>query len=247
MNGQLSRAENRRRIARRRKIKKAIKEAIGSALVGILMGGLLIWAFINDPYEPPEPPEHFGQVEYGGIWWDKEDYEQMMIEREEYLQNEQESEQSFINAVHMVQEQETATEASTSDIIIGSLVWDAEESYMLAKIAMAEAEGEDTEGKALVILVVLNRVWSEGFPDTIEDVIMEPGQFSPVKEGGRYYTTEPDEDCWEALSMVMHGWDESQGATYFTSSREQDTWHSRNLEKLFEHGNHIFYREGPEK
>lgn len=244
MNGQRSRAESRRRMARRRKIKKAVKEAIGSALVGVLLGGLLIWAFINDPYEPPEPPEHFGQVEYGGIWWDKEDYEQMMIEREEYLQNEQESEQAFINAVHMVQEQETATAASTSDIIIGSLDWDAEESYMLAKIAMAEAEGEDTEGKALVILVVLNRVWSEGFPDTIEDVIMEPGQFSPVKEGGRYYTTEPDEDCWAALSMVMHGWDESQGATYFTSSEEQNTWHSRNLTKLFEHGNHTFYKEG---
>lgn len=35
---------------------------------------------------------------------------------------------------------------------------DGEESYLLAKIAMAEAESEDTEGKALVMLVVLNRV-----------------------------------------------------------------------------------------
>ena len=46
-------------------------------------------------------------------------------------------------------------------------------SPRLAKLAMAEAEGEDTEGKALVILVVLNRVQSEGFPDTVEDVILE--------------------------------------------------------------------------
>ena len=50
---------------------------------------------------------------------------------------------------------------------------------------MAEAEGEDTEGKALVILVVLNRVRSEGFPDTVEDVIMEEHngvrQFSVTK------------------------------------------------------------------
>ena len=45
---------------------------------------------------------------------------------------------------------------------------DAEESYLLTKIAMAEAEGEDTEGKALVIMVVLNRVWSDKFPDSIE-------------------------------------------------------------------------------
>ena len=45
-----------------------------------------------------------------------------------------------------------------------SLDWDAEDAYLLAKIAMAEAEGEDTEGKALVIRVVLNRVWSDSFP-----------------------------------------------------------------------------------
>lgn len=48
----------------------------------------------------------------------------------------------------------------------------------LAKIAMAEAEGEDTEGKAQVILVVLNRVWSNDFPDTIEGVITEKNQFT---------------------------------------------------------------------
>ena len=246
MNGQRSRAENRRRIARKRKIKKAVKEVAGSMLIGGLLGGMLIWAFINDPYEPPKPPEHFGQIEYGGVWWDPEDYEQMMIEREQYLKEEQAQEQEFINAVRNVQTQQEAAAETTSQTLIGSRDWDAEESYMLGKIAMAEAEGEDTEGKALVILVVLNRVWSDGFPDSIEEVITEPGQFSPVTEGGRYYTTEPDEDCWAALSMVMHGWDESQGATYFTSSKEQDTWHSRNLTKLFEHGNHTFYKEGQE-
>ncbi|HJB47291.1 MAG TPA: cell wall hydrolase [Candidatus Mediterraneibacter surreyensis] len=170
----------------------------------------------------------------------------MMIEREQYLKEEQAQEQEFINAVRNVQTQQEAAAEMISQTLIGSRDWDAEESYMLAKIAMAEAEGEDTEGKALVILVVLNRVWSDGFPDSIEEVITEPGQFSPVTEGGRYYTTEPDEDCWTALSMVMHGWDESQGATYFTSSEEKDTWHSRNLTKLFEHGNHTFYKEGQE-
>ena len=55
--------------------------------------------------------------------------------------------------------------------MIGSLDFDADEAYMLEKITMAEAEGEDTEGKALVMLVVLNRVWSDEFPGTIEDVI----------------------------------------------------------------------------
>ena len=84
----------------------------GSMLIGGLMGGMLILAFINDPYEPPKPPEHFGQIEYGGVWWDPEDYEQMMIEREQYLKEEQAQEQEFINAVRNVQtQQEAAAEA----------------------------------------------------------------------------------------------------------------------------------------
>lgn len=112
---------------------------------------------------------------------------------------------------------------------------------MLMKLAMAEAEGESIEGKALVMLVVLNRVWSDDFPGTIEAVIFQPKQFSPVEEGGRYYTTEPNEECWEALELVMNGWDESGGALYFESC-EGGSWHSENLEYLFQEGNHKFYR-----
>lgn len=126
--------------------------------------------------------------------------------------------------------------------------WDAEESYLLAKLAMAEAEGEDTEGKALVILVVLNRVQSEGFPDTVEDVILEEQngvhQFSVTQEGGRWYKVEPDEDCYKALELVMlENWDESEGALYF-ESRSDSTWHQNHLQFLFKHGKHYFYKEG---
>ena len=126
--------------------------------------------------------------------------------------------------------------------------WDAEDSYLLARLAMAEAEGEDTEGKALVILVVLNRVRSEEFPDTVEDVILEEHngvcQFSVTQEGGRWYTVEPDEDCYKALELVMlENWDESEGALYF-ESRSDSTWHQNHLQFLFQHGKHFFYKEG---
>lgn len=125
--------------------------------------------------------------------------------------------------------------------MIHSRDWDGEDSEMLMKIAMAEAEGESVEGKALVMLVVLNRVWSDAFPDTIEEVIFQPRQFTPTAPGGRYYTTEPDDGCREALALVMDGWDESGGALYFESGGK-DGWHSRNLEFLFQYGNHKFYR-----
>ena len=135
----------------------------------------------------------------------------------------------------------TQSPAPTYQSLVKSRDWDADESQMLMQIAMAEAEGEDTEGKALVMCVVLNRVWSEGFPDSIEEVIFQPKQFSPVCEGGRYYTTEADADCRAALEMVMNGWDESKGALYFESC-ENSSWHSQNLELLFQHGGHRFYR-----
>ena len=56
--------------------------------------------------------------------------------------------------------------------------WSEEEAYLLAKIAMAEAEGCNTQTKALIIMCVLNRVESNEFPDTIEEVIFQKNQFS---------------------------------------------------------------------
>lgn len=120
--------------------------------------------------------------------------------------------------------------------------WDADDAYLLAKIAMAEAEGESIQGKSLVILVVLNRVWHEDFPDTISDVIFEENQFEPVSNG-RWDMVEPDEDCWEALWLVETSqYDYSDGALYFESVDSDSTWHSRNLQFLYQVGNHKFYK-----
>jgi N-acetylmuramoyl-L-alanine amidase len=127
------------------------------------------------------------------------------------------------------------------DSLIKSRDWDAKDSYLLAKIAMAEAEGEDVEGKAFVMLVVLNRVWTDEFPDTIHDVIYQKSQFSPMADG-RFDRVEPNEECYEALEMVMSGWDESRGALYFESEKSADNWHSRHLDYLFTHGGHRFYK-----
>ena len=120
-----------------------------------------------------------------------------------------------------------------------------EEEYLLAKLAMAEAEGEDLKGKAFVMLVVLNRVNDDEFPDTIKEVIFQESngtyQFSPIGDW-RFFKQEPNDECYEALELVKTGYDESKGALYFTSIKEQSTWHSRNLDFLFEHGGHLFYK-----
>lgn len=142
---------------------------------------------------------------------------------------------------------ESTKTISKSEVLKKTIRWtnfDNEDAYLLAKIAMAEAEGEDTIGKALVIRVVLNRVQDDSFPDYIADVIHEQNQFSPV-HNGRWDSVEPDEDCWKAIEMIDHGWDDSQGALYFESA-SASTWHRDNLEFLFQHGNHLFYAEKEE-
>ena len=119
---------------------------------------------------------------------------------------------------------------------------DSHEAYLLAKIAMAEAESEDTQCKALVMLVVLNRVQNEKFPNSVEAVIYEDKQFTPILDG-RFDRVEPNQDCWGALDLVQSGWNESEGALYFELTTDEETWHNTHLEKLFDHGTTTFYAE----
>ena len=144
---------------------------------------------------------------------------------------------------------EPQTEEESSEIEVDyypeftySKDWSAKESYLLAKIAMAEAEGCNTQTKTLIIMCVLNRVWSDEFPDTIEEVIFQENQFSPI-DNGRWDRVEPNEDCYEAVRIVMEAkYDYSGGATYFENCADEDNWHSRNLEFLYESEGIRFYK-----
>ena len=77
--------------------------------------------------------------------------------------------------------------------------------------------------------------------DSISEVIFARNQFSVTTNG--MYDNAPTDDpgCLEALDLVMQGYDISQGATYFESYKSYDSWHYKNLNFLFEHGDHWFY------
>lgn len=119
------------------------------------------------------------------------------------------------------------------------------DKYLLAKIAMAEAEGESLEAKVFVILVVLNRVESKDFPNTIDDVIFQKlngvYQFTPIGNG-RWYDVEPNEECWKAVNIVnTTDYDFSEGALYFEAC-SGESWHSRNLKFICQVDNTRFYK-----
>lgn len=124
--------------------------------------------------------------------------------------------------------------------------WNKEEKYLLAKIAMAEAEGESLETKVLVILTVLNRVNSNEFPNTIRGVIYQKNrngvyQFTCISDG-RWYRVEPNEECYKAVEIVSEmEYDSSNGALFFEACKGE-SWHSRNLKLVRTSDNTRFYK-----
>ena len=149
---------------------------------------------------------------------------------------------NLVTFEHQTEEESNDIEVDYYPEFTYSKDWSAEESYLLARIAMAEAEGCNTQTKTLIIMCVLNRVWSDEFPDTIEEVIFQENQFSPI-DNGRWDRVEPNEDCYEAVKIVMEAkYDYSGGATYFEDCVNEDNWHSRNLEFLYESQGIRFYK-----
>lgn len=88
-----------------------------------------------------------------------------------------------------------------------------DELRLLAQMIEAEASGEPYVGKVAVGAVILNRVKSPLFPDTIEGVIFEPYQFEPILNG--WFWREPSAESWQAARDALNGWDPTGGALYF--------------------------------
>ena len=78
----------------------------------------------------------------------------------------------------------------------------AEEMDLLARIVWLEARGECFEGQQAVVEVVLNRMLSEYFPDTLTEVIYEEGQFSTVS---RLHTAAPSNTQYLAIESALNG------------------------------------------
>lgn len=116
---------------------------------------------------------------------------------------------------------------------------------ILERIVEAEAGGQDVKGRLLVANVILNRVKSKQFPNTIKGVVFSPGQFSPVSNG-RYYSVTVSKKTKLAVEKALAGEDVSKGALYFMCRSASDpdnvTWFDRALTKLFSYGGHEFFR-----
>lgn len=124
------------------------------------------------------------------------------------------------------------------------------ELEVLQRIVEAEATGEDIYGKILVANVVINRVNSEEFPDTISDVVFQKiggsYQFSPTKDG-RYWSVKVSKETIKAVDRALKGEDYSEGALYFFARKlttdNKASWFDSALKKVVQYGCHEFYKD----
>ncbi len=118
-----------------------------------------------------------------------------------------------------------------------------DEVFWLARIIQAESGGEPMKGKIAVGNVILNRVRSKDYPNTIYGVIFDRRygvQFSPVSNGTIYNT--PSNESIIAAKICLEGYSVSTEILYFVNPKvAPNSWASKNRPYFDTIGNHAFY------
>lgn len=84
---------------------------------------------------------------------------------------------------------------------------------LLARVVYSEARGEPYAGQVAIAAVVLNRVKSSSFPNTISGVVYQKGAFTAVSDGQINLT--PNQTAYNAARDALNGWDPCYGAIYY--------------------------------
>ena len=109
---------------------------------------------------------------------------------------------------------------------------------LLAKVISAEARGEPYEGQVAVGAVVLNRVASPSFPNSVSGVVYQPGAFSAVTDSN--WSAAVTNSAKSAAQDAVNGWDPTGGALYYYNpAKTSNQWiRTRPIVKTI--GNHVF-------
>jgi len=113
-----------------------------------------------------------------------------------------------------------ATAAAMGISLSGSIsqpLYRETELSLLARLVSGEARGEPYIGQVAVAAVVLNRVRSDEFPDTVSGVIFQRGAFDAVWDG--QFDLTPTDSCIRAARDALNGWDPTGGCLYYYNPR----------------------------
>lgn len=112
--------------------------------------------------------------------------------------------------------------------------------YLLARLVYGEARGEPYKGQVAVAAVVLNRVKSSQFPNSVSGVIYQSGAFSVVNDGQINLT--PDETAIKAARDAMNGYDPTNGCLYYYNPAKTTNQWMLSKPVLLVIGNHSFFK-----
>jgi N-acetylmuramoyl-L-alanine amidase len=109
---------------------------------------------------------------------------------------------------------------------------------LMANAVYGESRGEPYTGQVAVAAVILNRVNSQTFPNTVSGVIFEPGAFTAVADGQIWLT--PNENAKKAVVDAINGWDPTGEALYYfnpDTATSSWIWGRPQIKRI---GKHIF-------
>ncbi len=109
---------------------------------------------------------------------------------------------------------------------------------LMANAVYGEARGEPYEGQVAVAAVILNRLESNEFPNTISEIIFQPRAFTAVADGQIWL--EPNDRAKQAVLDAMNGWDPSENALYYFNPETATSpwiWSRPQIKQI---GEHIF-------
>ncbi len=112
------------------------------------------------------------------------------------------------------------------------------DAYLLARLVYGEARGEPYKGQVAVAAVVLNRVESSSFPNSIAGVIYQSGAFSVVADG--QINLSPDETAIKAAKDAMNGWDPTNGCLYYYNPQKTSNKWMLSRPVALTIGEHVF-------
>lgn len=116
--------------------------------------------------------------------------------------------------------------------------YSSSDEKLLARLIYAEARGEPYQGQVAVGAVVLNRVKSSSFPNSISGVIYQPYAFTCVNDG--QINLSPNQTALKAARDAMNGWDPTYGCIYYYNPKVATSSWIYSRKTVVTIGNHVF-------
>ncbi len=120
----------------------------------------------------------------------------------------------------------------------GNSNYTSSDLYLLAKAIYAEGRGESYTGQVAIGAVIMNRVRSASFPNTVSGVIYQKGAFTAVTDG--QINLEPNQTAYNAARDAMNGWDPTYGCLYYYNPAVATSAWIFNRKTVTVIGKHVF-------